>query len=397
MEWITRPLGEITSYMAKGIPPKYTEEETENTVRVLNQKCNRNFTISYADSRIHDCTQKKVPGDKLLKKGDVLINSTGTGTAGRVAQMMEIPIPTTIDGHMILLRPSKEMDEFYYGYAVKAHQAQIETLAEGSTGQTEINRNRLQTEVMITYPENKKVQAGIASFLWDIDRKIEANNKINENLQQQAATVFHQWFVANPESEKWPSVTLDSLTSLVSRGIAPKYTDDSTQIVLNQKCIRDHYIDISLARRHNPKVINEKWLQYGDLLINSTGEGTLGRAAQVWFVPVNMTVDSHVTIVRPKGPHLLFYIGLWGISHEREIEALHTGSTGQTELPRERVKAMELRLPDNDTLARFNVVIAPIVSLIITNQQENVRLSSIRDALLPKLMSGEIDVSDIQL
>ena len=182
MEWITRPLGEITSYMAKGIPPKYTEEETENTVRVLNQKCNRNFTISYADSRIHDCTQKKVPSDKLLKKGDVLINSTGTGTAGRVAQMMEIPIPTTIDGHMILLRPSKEMDAFYYGYAVKAHQAQIETLAEGSTGQTEINRNRLQTEVMITYPENKKVQAGIASFLWDIDRKIEANNKINENL-----------------------------------------------------------------------------------------------------------------------------------------------------------------------------------------------------------------------
>ena len=397
MEWITRPLGEITSYMAKGIPPKYAEEETENTVRVLNQKCNRNFTISYADSRIHDCTQKKVPGDKLLKKGDVLINSTGTGTAGRVAQMMEIPIPTTIDGHMILLRPSKEMDEFYYGYAVKAHQAQIETLAEGSTGQTEINRNRLQTEVMITYPENKKVQAGIASFLWDIDRKIEANNKINENLQQQAATVFHQWFVANPESEKWPSVTLDSLTSLVSRGIAPKYTDDSTQIVLNQKCIRDHYIDISLARRHNPKVINEKWLQYGDLLINSTGEGTLGRAAQVWFVPENMTVDSHVTIVRPKDPHLLFYIGLWGISHEREIEALHTGSTGQTELPRERMKAMELRLPDNDTLARFNAVIAPIVSLIITNQQENVRLASVRDSLLPKLMSGEIDVSDIQL
>lgn len=61
------------------------------------------------------------------------------------------------------------------------------------------------------------------------------------------------------------------------------------------------------------------------------------------------------------------------------------------------MKAMELRLPDNDTLARFNAVISPIVSLIITNQQENVRLASVRDSLLPKLMSGEIDVSDIQL
>ena len=145
------------------------------------------------------------------------------------------------------------------------------------------------------------------------------------------------------------------------------------------------------------KIINEKWLKYGDLLINSTGEGTLGRAAQVWFVPDNMTVDSHVTIVRPQNQQLIFYIGLWGLLHEREIEALHTGSTGQTELPRERVKTMELRLPDNDTLVRFNAVIEPMVSAIVANQKENSRLASIRDALLPKLMSGEIDVSNIEI
>ena len=239
------------------------------------------------------------------------------------------------------------------------------------------------------------VQKKIADCCGVIDDKIVVNNRINDNLQQQAAAIFHEWYVTNPETEKWPLVTLESLTSLVSRGIAPKYADDSTQIVLNQKCIRDHYIDTSLGRRHRPKVINEKWLQYGDLLINSTGEGTLGRAAQVWFVPENITVDSHVTIVRPQNQLLLFYIGLWGISHEREIEALHTGSTGQTELPRDRVKAMELRLPDNDTLTRFNAVIAPMVSTIVVNQQENARLASVRDALLPKLMSGEIDVTDI--
>jgi type I restriction enzyme S subunit len=240
-----------------------------------------------------------------------------------------------------------------------------------------------------------EVQRKISSLIGNLNDKIAINNKINDNLQQQAAAIFREWYVTNPETEKWPLVTLESLTSLVSRGIAPKYADDSTQIVLNQKCIRDHYIDTSLGRRHRPKVINEKWLQYGDLLINSTGEGTLGRAAQVWFVPENITVDSHVTIVRPQNQLLLFYIGLWGISHEREIEALHTGSTGQTELPRDRVKAMELRLPDNDTLTRFNAVIAPMVSTIVVNQQENARLASVRDALLPKLMSGEIDVTDI--
>ena len=226
---------------------------------------------------------------------------------------------------------------------------------------------------------------------------LRVNRAVNDNLQQQVATIFCEWFVTNPEKEMWPVVTLDSLTSLISRGITPKYADDSTQIVLNQKCIRDHYIDTSLARKHTPKVINEKWLQYGDLLINSTGEGTLGRTAQVWFAPENMTVDSHVTIVRPQNQQLIFYIGLWGLSHEREIEALHTGSTGQTELPRDRVRALELRMPDNDILTRFNSMIEPMVSAIIVNQQENSRLAGIRDAILPRLMSGEIDVSDIQL
>ena len=266
-----------------------------------------------------------------------------------------------------------------------------------NTGSTRGNINAQTYGNMEIELPSREQQDYLVSVISPLDEKIKLNREINDNLQQQAVAIFRQWFSVNPESEKWPVVTLDRLTLLISRGIAPKYDDDSTQIVLNQKCIRDHYIDTLQARRHKPKVINEKWLQYGDLLINSTGEGTLGRAAQVWFVPENMTVDSHVTIIRPQNQLLLFYIGLWGISHEREIEALHTGSTGQTELPRDRVKAMELRLPDNDTLTRFNDVIAPMVSAIVVNQQENARLASVRDALLPKLMSGEIDVSEIDI
>ncbi len=190
-------------------------------------------------------------------------------------------------------------------------------------------------------------------------------------------------------------VTLEDITSLVTRGIAPKYSDESDQIVINQKCIRDHMLDLSPARKHTPKKVNEKWLQKGDLLINSTGQGTLGRAAQIWFSPLNMTVDSHVTIVRPRAENLIYYIGLWGILHEQEIESLHTGSTGQTELPRDRVKGLELPLPDENTLDQFNSVVKPITEFIISNQNENIRLADLRDSLLPRLMSGEIDVSDI--
>lgn len=330
----------------------------------------------------------------VLAEGDMVFSRVGS--VDRCSYVDAAHDGWMFSGRCLRVRPNSEIDPLYlyYFFCLEETKQFVRSIAVGAT-MPSIN-TKLLGEVEVTFPSVIDQQK-IAAILSALDEKIETNQKINDNLQQQAATIFRQWFEANPESEKWPLVTLDSLTSLVSRGVAPQYIDDSTQIVLNQKCIRDHYIDISLGRRHKPKVINEKWLRYGDLLINSTGEGTLGRAAQVWFVPENMTVDSHVTIVRPKDPHLLFYIGLWGISHEREIEALHTGSTGQTELPRDRVKAMELRLPDNDTLARFNAVIAPVVSLIITNQQENVRLARVRDSLLPKLMSGEIDVSGIQL
>ena len=80
-EWNEKTLGELTSFMVKGIPPKYATEIGNETIKVLNQKCNRNNRILYSESRLHDNSQKKVPVDKMLKDFDVLINSTGTGTA----------------------------------------------------------------------------------------------------------------------------------------------------------------------------------------------------------------------------------------------------------------------------------------------------------------------------
>lgn len=401
-EWHEVPLRELVGYISKGIAPSYAEEASESTIRVLNQKCNRNFRISYGDSRLHDTLKKKVPPERYVKPDDILINSTGAGTAGRIAQIEDVPSATTIDGHMILIRSNGKVTQKFLGYALKAHQWEVLQLDEGSTGQTELNRDRLLDEIMINYPVSLDEQNAIVGTLESIDRKLIVNEQLNDNLMQQAVTIFKSWFVEySPfdgiEPKEWETVNLEKITSLISRGIAPKYSDNSDQIVINQKCIRNHMIDLSQARTHTPKVINEKWLRFGDLLINSTGDGTLGRAAQVWFQPQNITVDSHVTVVRPAKENLIFYIGLWGVLHESEIESLHTGSTGQTELPKERVKALELHLPDNGTLDRFNTLIAPMAAAIVSKQNENNKLATLRDALLPKLMSGEIDVSAVQL
>ena len=302
-----------------------------------------------------------------------------------------------VNNHAHIVQTNELCDLQYLHYLINSMDLSgyITGSAQPKLSQANLNAVTLQLPFI---DEQKKIVA----ILGSLDDKIELNNKINENLQQQAAAIFRSWFVdcvpfGGTAPDEWENVTLEGITALVSRGITPKYADDTDQIVINQKCIRNHMIDLSFARNHRPKVINNKWLRFGDLLINSTGDGTLGRAAQVWFQPHNLTVDSHVTIVRPAAENMTFYIGLWGTQHEREIESLHTGSTGQTELPRDRVKALELLLPDKETLNRFNALIAPMAATIVSNQEENNRLVSIRDALLPRLMSGEIDVSAIQI
>lgn len=351
-------------------------------------------------------TEKKARslGRSIAKRGDVIV--TISGTLGQISYIPDDSKYTEYLCSQRQFRVSFDESKVYAPYLVfyfHTYEGQNKILSfANQTGVPALSQPLKNFKKIRLQLPPLEQQKKIASVIEAINRKIEYNQKINDNLMQQAVTIFKSWFVEySPfdgiEPKKWETVNLEKITSLISRGIAPKYSDNSDQIVINQKCIRNHMIDLSQARTHTPKVINEKWLRFGDLLINSTGDGTLGRAAQVWFQPQNITVDSHVTVVRPAKENLIFYIGLWGVLHEREIEFLHTGSTGQTELPKERVKALELHLPDNGTLDRFNTLIAPMAAAIVSMQNENNKLAILRDALLPKLMSGEIDVSGVQL
>ena len=331
--------------------------------------------------------------------GDILF--VNKGTPGRVCLVPD-PVDFCIAQDMIALRADESKIYPKYLFTVLRSREIQQQIYNTNVGDVIPHfKKQFLDQLLIPIPE-RSIQESIGDLYYVLSLKAERNKKINDNLEQQAQAFFKSWFVdyvpfGGSAPKEWKIDVLDDITSLVSRGITPKYSDSSDQIVINQKCIRNHMIDLSLARTHIPKAINEKWLRFGDLLINSTGDGTLGRVAQIWFEPKNLTVDSHVTIARPARENLVFYIGFWGILHEKEIESLHTGSTGQTELPRERVKAMELLLPDDETLDRFNAIIAPMTAAIVSNQKESNKLAEVRDALLPKLMSGEIDVSDIQL
>ena len=133
MEKRSVKLKEITSYISRGITPDYVDEG----LCVINQKCVRNNKISYAPSRCTSLT-KKVPKEKMLKRGDILINSTGTGTLGRVAYKDD-DLESTFDGHVTVLRVSDEINSRYINYYLNELQSQLENLGLGSTNQLEFS------------------------------------------------------------------------------------------------------------------------------------------------------------------------------------------------------------------------------------------------------------------
>lgn len=180
--WVEKPLGELISYMGRGIAPKYTEKQDESSVLVLGQRCVRNQKIVLSQARFHDVQAKPVKAAKAIAPYDILINATGVGSAGRVAQVVDsLPNGATTDSHVLTLR-AKEIDPLYLGYFVKAKQGAIERMAEGSTGQTEMNKERLSSEIIVTYPEDVGLQRGIASILLTLDREIALNSRINDHL-----------------------------------------------------------------------------------------------------------------------------------------------------------------------------------------------------------------------
>lgn len=386
-------LADVVDIIGGGTPKTTKEEYWNGTIPWLSVKDFNN------DQRYVYTTEKSITelglensSTKLLQKDDIIISARGT-----VGELAMIPFSMAFNQSCYGLRARKQIIEpVYLYYLLKYHIKTLKTNTHGSVFDTITRDTFSSVEVDIAALDD---QNDIALILSSLDDKIELNIKINANLQQQAQAIFKSWFVdfelfGGTRPEDWNFICLEDCCSLITRGIAPKYDDTTDQIVLNQKCIRNQQIDLSKARKHRPQKVNEKWLQHGDILINSTGQGTLGRIAQVHFQPQNMTVDSHVTIVRPKHELLVYYLGCLLTGREYEFVEMERGSTGQTELPRESVQKYEVLLPDNAILKRFNDLMRPIFQLLVQNQEESLQLAELRDALLPKLMSGELFLNE---
>ena len=187
-------IASLTLYVNRGITPKYTEDK-ERAIPVLNQKCIRGHKVNLEPARLNDLSKRKVTAEKILEKYDVLINSTGVGTLGRVAQFYGETGSATVDSHVTIVRPNPELiDPIYFGYLVKFKQSLIEGFAEGTTGQTELARDSVK-ELVVEYIDDYKTQKQVGLALLAIDKKIEINRQTNQTLEHIAQAIFKSWFV----------------------------------------------------------------------------------------------------------------------------------------------------------------------------------------------------------
>ncbi|RYC70018.1 restriction endonuclease subunit S [Spirosoma sordidisoli] len=267
-----------------------------------------------------------------------------------------------------------------------------------------LNRNALHT-IKVAVPP-LPIQRRIADILGQYDALIDNYQQQISKLENMAQEIYREWFVrgrcpyAQPSKdgglpEGWERTELGNLSSVIQRGISPAYDEEGKILCLNQRCIRDGRIDYSIGRSQSKQVSVNRTVCFGDVLINSTGEGTLGRTAQVYTTVDNVTVDSHVTIARPNKDVSPEYYGFLVASLENYFEAMALGSTGQTELLREVISGAKVIRPDRHSMEKFGVIIAPIKIKIANLQNQLIALRQTRDALLPRLLSGQIVVEEM--
>ena len=192
----------IKDYMTecfKGNTPKYI---TDSNVLVLNQKCIRNNTIDFSLAQYIE--DKHINEDKIIKVGDLIINSTGQGTAGRCAYVSELPNKrVTVDSHMLIVRfASKEISKFFSYFLYKNEELML-TLLTGSSGQGEFDKERAFNIQFPYNPDNKDIFCSIFDYIAD---KIKLNNRINTELENMAKTLYDYWFVQFdfPDENKRP-------------------------------------------------------------------------------------------------------------------------------------------------------------------------------------------------
>ncbi len=380
-KWRQESLKNVCGLINRGVSPKYVE----SGIIILNQKCIRDNRVNLKECK-YSSIEKKVAKDKYLLEFDILVNSTGTGTLGRTAQIKSLSQETLVDTHITIVRPNCNIiDPVFVAYQIRLKEPEIVSLGKGATNQQELGREELGG-ILINIPP-LPTQKRIASILSAYDDLIENNLKRIKLLEEIAQRTYEEWFVKYRVNGE--QLAIDEVTGLPVGWEIIKVGDlldkvKSTIKIPSSEIFSEGVIPvIDQSRDFVAGYTNEK-LSILSLSKPIIVFGDHTRVIKFIDFPFARGADGTQLILSKNSrmPQHLFYHSLLNIDLSNYHYARHF----------KYLKDSEIIMPSNEYSEKFENLIKPFFEKIKVLRFQNVKLKQSRDILLPRLMSGTINV-----
>lgn len=412
-QWNKIKLGNISEVIGGGTPSTKNYDFWNGNIPWLTPKDLSGYNNRYISRGERNITKLGLQNSsaRMLPKGAVLL--TSRAPIGYIA-IAENDVCTNQGFKSIVLKDGY-CSEFFY-YLLKNNIDYIVGMGSGSTF-AEISGTQVKNLEFTVPPLD--VQKKIAGVLGVLDDKIELNNKINNNLEQQAQALFKSWFVDfEPFGGKMPDDwKIGTFSELIVDAIGGDWGKD---VLLNDYteevyCIRGADIpEVKVGNKGKmpkryilPKNYLSKKLKSGDLVVEISGGSptqSTGRIAAISDYLLSrydekIICTNFCKAIQPKANYSEFIYYYWQYLYDKNIFfSYENGTTGIKNFDISGfIETEKINIPDQKVLNIFSEICKSFFKQIYTNGQENEQLSALRDTLLPKLMSGEIDVDKVNI
>lgn len=388
-EWIECKISDIGTVVGGATPSTKKPENYKNgTIAWITPKDLSTFTGRYIQRGERNITEVglKSCSTQLLPKDTVLFSSRAP--IGYVA--IAANEVCTNQGFKSVV-PNENTDPLFLYYLLKYNKDKIEGMGSGTTFK-EVSGNTMKN-IVVSIPTDKKVQKRISSMLGSIDDKIEENERINNNLQQQAKAIFSNEFLTlETLPDGWKQASLIDIADYLNGLAMQKYrpTADETGIpVLKIKELRQGCCDDN-SELCSPSIKSEYIIHDGDVIFSWSGS----LLVDFWCGGI-CGLNQHLFKVTSNKYNKWFYYA-WTKHHlDRFIAVAADKATTMGHIKRDELSKAEVLIPNEADYNRIGALLQPIYEMIISNRIENKKLAATRDTLLPKLMNGEIDMSEV--
>lgn len=326
----------------------------------------------------------------VLKKGDIVFSRVGS--VDRCSFVDQKHDGWMFSGRCLRVRPNEEVDSLflYYFFCLNATKEFVRSIAVGAT-MPSIN-TKLLGEVEVICPEIEE-QRKIADILSKIDDKIEENQKINNNLEQQAQALYENIFCI-PSDIETKLISLSDLMDYAggSQPPASEFIFSERDGYIRFVQIRDYDTDSHIT--YIPDSPKNKLCEEHDIMIARYG-ASLGRIC----FGINGAYNVALAKVFPKKSYFREFLRCY-LSSRTFYEGINNkgGRSAQAGFNQSDINSFEIDFPVDETIVKnFECTVAPMFEQRLQLKKENQHLASLRDTLLPKLMSGELDVSNVEL